>query len=259
MQVTEYVPGTPSWADVSSPDVERCAAFYGALFGWTAIDQGEEAGHYTMFEIDGKPVAACGPLMPGDPGPPSWTTYITVADVAATATAITENGGTVIVPPMDVMDAGRMAIATDPSGGFFSVWEPRAHIGAQLVNEANTMCWNELTVRNADNVLPFYSAVFGWTVVLQGGEGAPFTYRELQVNGRSIGGCMEMDEKWPPEIPTHWMVYFAVDDVDATAARAAELGGMVSVEPTDIMPGRFAVLNDPAGAVFSVIKMNEPI
>jgi uncharacterized protein len=257
MEMTEYAPGTPSWVDVSSPDVSVAADFYSQLFGWTALDQGEEAGHYTMFELDGKPVAACGPKMPDDPGPPTWTTYITVADVDDTVVVVEANGGTVVVPAMDVMDVGRMAMVLDPSGGLFAMWEPRSHIGAGLVNEPNTLCWNELTARNADELLEFYSAVFGWTVNLLDEEGAPFAYRELQLDGSSVAGCMEMDENWPAEIPTHWMTYFAVNDCDQTAARVAELGGQVSVEPFDLPFGRTAVLNDPNGSVFSVISLAE--
>ena len=252
MEVTSYAPGTPNWVDVSSGDLPVTVAFYQALFGWDAADQGEEAGHYTMFEIDGKPVAAAGPKM-SDDGPPSWTTYISVTDVDATAAAITANGGTVIVPPMDVMDVGRMACAFDPGGTFFSVWQPKLHIGAVVVNEPNTWCWNELTCRGADELLEFYCAVFGWTIHKNEGQG--FVYREIMVDGRSVAGCMEMEgDQWPAELPNHWMSYFAVADCDATAARAAELGGTVHVPPFDIPMGRISVLTDPTGAVFSIIR-----
>jgi predicted enzyme related to lactoylglutathione lyase len=259
-EMTRYEPGTPSWADVSAPDVPAVARFYSGLFGWDALDQGEEAGHYTMFELRGKAVAAAGPKMEGDPGPPAWTTYVTVADADATAAKITANGGMVLLEPMDVLDVGRMAVAMDPTGGAFAIWEPRAHIGAQLVGETGAMCWNELTVRDVDTALAFYRAVFGWDVELQhADDGAAFTYRELRLGGSTIGGCMQMDENFPPDIPTHWMVYFAVDDTDAAAARVQELGGAVPVPPTDIPPGRFAVCTDPSGAVFSVIHITRPM
>ena len=253
MEVTKHAPGTPSWADVTTTDIDAAVAFYTGLFGWNAIDQGEEAGHYHMFEIGGKAVAAGQPKQEGDPGPPRWSTYITVADADETAAAIEANGGTILMPPFDVFDSGRMTFAMDPSGGAFAAWQPINSIGSEIVNEPNTMCWNELTVRNADEVLPFYSAVFGWTVNKIEG---PMVYRELQLDGRSIGGCIEMDDSWP-DMPTHWMVYFAVDDCDAAAERAKELGGTVHVGPTDIRPGRFSVLADPTGAVFTVLKLNE--
>lgn len=259
MQIDRYEPGTPSWVDVNGPDVKRLASFYSELFGWDAEDQGEEAGHYTMFAQGGRSVAAASPTPPGTEAPPSWTTYITVADADATAATIAKAGGGVMAPPFDVFDAGRMAMATDPSGGVFAIWQPGRHIGAELVNEPCSLCWNELTVRNADEVLEFYSAVFGWRVQLQDGADAPFKYRELYLGDKLIGGCMEMDDSWPEGIPTHWMAYFAVEDTDATAKRAVEVGGTVSVEPFDLPVGRTAVLNDPAGSVFSVIKLNDAI
>ncbi len=254
MEVTKYAPGTPSWVDVSSADLAATVEFLRELFGWSATDMGEDAGHYTMFDIGGRQVAAAGPRMPDDPTPSAWTTYITVDDAAATLALATEHGGTVLMGPMDVFDAGTMAIVADPSGGVFAVWQPNQTIGAQLVNEPNALCWNELTTRDADGLLRFYSTLFGWEVVKQEGDG--MTYRELHLDGRRIAGCIEMDDKWPPGLPTHWMVYFAVDDCDATAARAKALGGTVHVEPTDIPVGRFAVIQDPGGAVCSVIALN---
>lgn len=257
MEVSSHARGTPSWADVTSPRIEKTAAFYAGLFGWHADDQGAEAGHYTMFRLKGKNVAACTPPTSSD-APPVWLTYFTVGDVDETMATIHANGGSRLVDPMDVFDAGRMAVAADPSGGVFALWQARATVGAELVNEPGAMCWNELSARDADELLRFYSTVFGWEVVIQGGEGAPFTYRELHLAGRPVAGCVEMDDSWPTEIPTHWMVYFAVDDCDATAARAAELGGAVNVDPFDLPMGRTAVLSDPAGAHFSVIRLAQP-
>lgn len=250
MEVEAYVPGTPSWVDVASDDLPASVAFYSELFGWTAHDQGPETGHYTMFEYNGQPVGAAGPKT--NPGPPTWATYVTVEDADATVALIEENGGSVLMGAMDVMEAGRMAVASDPSGGHFSIWQPMAHIGAKLVNEPNTLVWNELTVRDPDSVLEFYSSVFGWTVNL-----IPGNYRELQLEGKGVAGCIQMDDKWPAEIPTHWMAYFAVEDCDSMAKRVGALGGSVSVEPFDLPVGRVAVVNDPCGAVFSMIQMNE--
>lgn len=254
MEVTSYAPGTPSWADVSSTDIPTTAAFYSALFGWNSIDFGPDAGNYNMFHVGDKPVAAAGPNMGG--GPNSWSTYITVADADETAALITAKGGTVIVEPMDVMDVGRMAIAFDPTGGAFSIWQPRAHIGAYLVNEPNTMCWNELTVRDVDAAIAFYTAVFGWSV-RENDMGGGVIYREMLLGENSVAGCMPMGDEFPAEVPTHWMVYFSVDDCDAMAARITELGGEVCVPPSDIPGiGRFAVANDPTGATFSILQPN---
>lgn len=247
--VTSHAPGTPSWVDIGVPDIPAAVAFYRGLFGWTTQDQGEEAGHYTMCQVDGKSVAAIGPAM--NPGPPAWTTYITVADADLTAKEITAAGGAIVVPPMDVMDVGRMAVATDPTGGFFSIWQPRAHIGAEIVNEPNTLCWNELNTRDVETAISFYEKVFGYTVQRSA------EYNELQLDGKTVAGCMPMPEGVPAEVPTHWLVYFAVADTDAAAARAAELGATVIMPAMDIPDvGRFAVLSDPQGAVFAVITMS---
>ena len=256
MEVTKHAPGTPSWVDVSSTNLSATVEFLKELFGWNATDLGEEAGHYTMFDQAGKTVTAAGPKMANDPGPPAWTTYVTVANADETVAKAKASGGNVLVEPMDVFEAGRMAILADPSGGVFAIWQPGQTIGAELVNEPNSLCWNELTVREPDDVLPFYSDLFGWSVVKHDD---PFPYRELQLDGRSIGGCMQMNENFPPGLPTHWMVYFAVADCDATVARAKALGGTIHVEPMDTPVGRMALIGDPGGAVCAVIKLDRPL
>lgn len=254
MEVTSYAPGTPSWVDVSSTNLSATVEFLRELFGWTAVDMGEESGHYTMFDVDGKHVAAASPKAPGDTSPSAWTTYITVADVDATAAAARESGGSVLMDPMDVFDAGRMALLADPSGGVFAIWQAGRTIGAQLVNEPNTLCWNELNVRDPDRVLPFYVGLFGWNVVEQEVDGR-VVYRELCLGDRRVAGCIQMDEKWPASMPTHWMTYFAVADCDRAAERARALGGIVHVEPNDIPAGRFSLVQEPGGAVFAVIQL----
>src|SRR5262245_56365241 len=145
-EMTSYEPGTPCWVDASANDVVASAKFYADLFGWTTEDQGEEAGHYTMCSVRGKQVCAIGPAMGG--GPPAWNTYFAVANVDETVKRITAAGGTVVAEPMDVFDAGRMAVAQDPTGGFFSIWQAGQTIGAQLVNEPGCLAWNELSSRD---------------------------------------------------------------------------------------------------------------
>lgn len=252
MRIDSHQPGTPSWVDLGSPDPEAAAAFYSGLFGWEVADQGPEAGGYGIALLDGRPVAGLGPQQQPDV-PPYWTTYFSVSDADAVAKSVRDAGGQVFLEPMDVLDVGRMAVFADPSGAPFAVWQPRAHIGAGLVNEPGTMCWHELTTRDPATAKAFYSAVLGWSAVDTDVEGVNYT--EWQLSGGPIAGMMPMDESWPAEIPAHWMVYFAVSDTEASAALAEELGGTVSVPPTDIPPGRFAVLNDPHGAVFSIITL----
>ena len=257
-EVTRYPAGTPSWVDLGSPDPDASATFYGELFGWTVEEAGpvEETGGYRMCRLGDKYVAGLGPLM-GEGQPPSWTTYISVDDADATTSKVTEAGGQVLVAPMDVLTAGRMAVLMDSVGAAFSIWQPGEHIGAQLVNEPGTLCWNELTTRDADAAKSFYAHVFGWTWQRMDPEGPE--YWLIQVGDRPSGGLMPMiGDEWPADLPSHWMTYFAVDDTDASAARVTELGGSVSVPPTDIPPGRFAVVNDPHGAVFSILKLERP-
>jgi uncharacterized protein len=252
--MTKYEPGTPSWVDLGTSDPAEASRFYSELFGWT-IDEGPpEAGGYRMCMLDDQAVAGLGPQMNADM-PPSWSTYISVASADETAAAIKEDGGSVIVEPMDVMDVGRMAVAADPGGAVFSIWQPRSHAGAGLVNDPNTWCWNELTTRDPQHSVEFYGAVFGWTATLLPTAG-PNDYTEFHVADRGIAGMMPMvGDAWPADLPNHWMVYFAVDDCDAAVAKVEALDGEVIMPPKDVPPGTFAVVKDPQGAVFSIIAM----
>lgn len=250
-QRTQYAPGTPSWVDIGT-DVERAKEFYGALFGWSPQDAGppEETGGYGFFTKDGKMVAGYGPQQ--NPGPPFWTTYVSVADAEETAKKAEHAGGTVVVAPMDVMDAGRMAAFQDPQGAFISVWQPGQHPGAQLVNEPGALSWNELNTRDVEGSKAFYTAVFGWEAQTHS---EPMPYTEFKLGGDSIAGMMPMPPMVPAEVPPHWLVYFAVDDTDAAVAKAGELGGSVRLAPMDTPAGRLSVLADSQGAVFAVIKL----
>jgi predicted enzyme related to lactoylglutathione lyase len=255
-EMRSYLAGTPSWVDLGSPDLDDSKRFYCGLFGWEADDAGdpEQTGGYAMFRLRGKLVAGLGPLS-GEGEPPAWTTYVNVGNADATTAKAEDAGATVMMEPFDVVDAGRMAIFLDPTGAHFSIWEPGRHYGAELVNEPNTLCWNELATRDIDTARDFYRAAFGWGVKTNPFEGTVYT--EWKLGEHSVGGMIQMTEDWPDDIPAHWMTYFAVDDCDAMAERAAELGGKVLDPPTDIPPGRFAVVNDPHDAVFSIIEMED--
>jgi predicted enzyme related to lactoylglutathione lyase len=238
--------------DHTSGDVASSARFYSQLFGWQAQDLGEEAGHYTMFSSDGKNVAATTPPM--SPGTPSaWSTYIATDDVNATAKAVEANGGKTLVAPMQVMDQGSMAVFADPTGAVFAVWQPAAMTGAQLVNVPGSFSWNELATRDMQAAKDFYPKVFNWTI--KSNPGPQGEYVEWQVDGRSVAGGMAMGSMYPPQVPSHWLVYFAVANADDTIKRAQELGGKVSAPAMDIPQGRFAVLSDPQGASFAVIQL----
>jgi hypothetical protein len=251
--MAENSAGTPIWVDLSAPDVDASVAFYGDLFGWQATEPGpvDETGGYRMFSSSGKVVAGVGPLQ-DEQQPPMWTTYVGTDDADATARKVEAAGGTLIAAPFDVMDAGRMAIAMDPSGAAFGVWQPNRHQGGELFNEPVSLTWNEVHTRDPEAVRRFYSEVFGWDPREQ--PMGDFSYTTWFNGVRGIGGMMPMGDDWPAEVPPHWMSYFAVADADATVARAQELGGTVQVQPMDIPPGRFAVITDPQGATFAVIQ-----
>jgi predicted enzyme related to lactoylglutathione lyase len=255
---TEYAPGTPSWIDLSTTDRAAAKEFYGALFGWTYEDQqaGPEAT-YTMASRKGATVAGMADLMSDqlDQGiPPHWQSYVTVADADETAKVAERAGGTVLAGPFDVVDAGRMAVVQDPTGAILAIWQPVNHIGAGRVNEHGTLTWNELMSPDIDKAAEFYRAVLGWDAETSTAGG--MTYTEFKLGGQSIAGGMA-----PPMegIPPVWGVYFAVDDTDATVAEATGRGATLINGPVDIPVGRFAVLMDPQGAVFSVIKTAQPL
>ncbi len=251
----DYAPGTPSWVELSSPDKDASIAFYGEVMGWTATEPGgEETGGYQMFQHDGKNVAGLMAKM-DDTQPTVWMTYVSVAGADDTAQRVKDAGGSVIVEPMDVMDLGRMAIFVDPTGAVFGVWEPRGFAGAELVNEPGSLCWNEVLTRDAETDKRFYPAVFGWTAGRPTFEGGPQGYTVWELGERPVGGMMQMTDEWfPPEVPPHWSVCFAVSDCDATVAKAKELGATVVAEPMDMPIGRFAGLIDPQGAGFTVMQ-----
>ncbi|MBI2708996.1 MAG: VOC family protein [Actinobacteria bacterium] len=249
-----YAPGTPSWVDLASPDLDRSAAFYGELLGWEVIEPGpvEETGGYRMAFVRERPVAGMGPIM-AEGQPPVWTTYVSVADAEGTAAVVQQAGGGVLMPPMDVLDQGRMAVFTDPSGAAFAVWQPRAHAGAGLVNEPGSLVWNELATRGPDAAIEFYGRVFGWRPDTEEVGGVPYT--QWRLGESTVGGMMPMDSTWPDDVPDHWLVYFAVGDADAAVALTERLGGRVLVPAHDIPPGRFAVLQDPLGTMFAVLRL----
>ncbi len=253
----EYKPGTPSWVELSSPDADASAAFYGQVMGWSASEAGpvEETGGYRMFQNGESRIAGLMPHMQENQ-PTAWATYISVADADETASKVKEAGGSVALEPMDVMDIGRMAYFSDPTGAIFGVWQPKSFEGADVVNEPGSLCWNEVLTRDDAADREFYPAVFGWTAGRPQFEGAPDSYVVWELDGNAVGGMMQMTDEWfPPEVPPHWSVCFAVADCDATVAKARELGANVVAEPMDMPIGRFATLIDPQGASFAVMQM----
>jgi uncharacterized protein len=252
---TSYAPGTPSWVDLGTPDVDAAATFYGAVLGWDVpeLPNSAEMGGYRRAKKDGADVAGMMPLMQ-EGQPPAWSTYVAVADADATVAAVKEAGGSVIAEPMDVMDLGRMAIFADPTGAVFGIWQPGTFAGAARVNEPGALAWNELGTRDPGAAKAFYAAVFGWAF-RDNDMGEMGTYTEWLDGEASIGGMMDVSGRLPDEIPAHWLVYFAVDNTDATIETVKSSGGNLSFGPIDIPAGRFAIVTDPFGAAFAVIQL----
>lgn len=248
-------PGIPTWVDLSTADLPAAVDFYTKVFGWTpAVSTEPEAQGYTRFLLNGKAVAGAGPLM-SQGQPIAWTMYVATENADETAAKVQQAGGQVLMPPMDVMSYGRMATFMDPGGAVFATWQAGEHPGAEVVHEPNSFDWTELMTRDPDTSKAFYHSVFGWTgEPMQMGE---IEYTVYNLGENAAGGMMPMTEPmFPAEVPPHWMIYFSVDDCDGICAQAEKLGGSVSVPPTEIPPGRFAVLADPQGAYFAVIKNN---
>ena len=242
--------GTPSWVDLSSPDVASSNEFYRRLFGWEIMDTGEEMGHYGICMINGRAAAGIGPTQPGAAGPPAWTTYIAVDDAEKTAEAIAANGGTVVMAPMEVPGQGRMAIAADPTGAFFGIWQAQGMIGEGVYNEPGAVSWNEQISRDPDRARQFYSAVFGYTFdPVEGGD--PY-WTFTTADGRMAGGLGAMPQGGREETPAHWMTYFGVASTDEAASRAGSAGGTVAQPPFTTPFGRIAAIVDPHGAMFMI-------
>ncbi len=245
---SEYSPGSPCWIDVSSADVEESLEFYSGLFGWEGEEQGPAAQGYTICTLGGRTVAGIAPIMDND-NPPRWSIYICTADINVTTAAVKEAGGTVVGGPLDVFEAGQMAVYHDSTGGEITAWQPNQHHGSELIDEPNAWSWSELLGRDLDAAVAFYEAVFGWGI--RRGE----DYSEWQFEGHTVGGFMTMPEIAPIEIPPMWLPYIAVTNVDKAVTRATELGGSVRMPPQDIPDGRFAVINDVHGAGLGVLRL----
>jgi predicted enzyme related to lactoylglutathione lyase len=246
-----YSPGTPCWVDLGSPDLEASRRFYTELFGWSAGTADAEHGGYTVFSLDGAEVAGVGPL--GGTGfGPSWGVYLSVADADDTAEAVQAAGGRVLLAPMDIGGGGRMAVFEDNSGAALHVWQPRHFPGARLTDVPGTLTWVELSTHDQASSAAFYGEVFAWqyrTVPMGFGP-----YGICSVDGTDVAGIATMAPGMPEQPASMWTPYFEVIDPDATAGECADLGGRVLQDATDIEPGRFALLADPVGATFGIIR-----
>jgi uncharacterized protein len=243
----------PAWIDLSSADPAASREFYSKLFGWNVeVNPDPQYGGYALAKVGGKDVAGIGPKMMAE-APTAWSVYIGTSDAKELSARVKAAGGNVIVEPMEVGGQGVMAVYADPSGAIISAWQPQQMTGF-VPGTPNGFGWAELNSRGIEKVLPFYRAVFGWgNKSTDMGEGQP-PYTEFLLGGDSIAGGTEMSPMVPAAVPSYWMVYFEVGDVDATFARALAGGAKEMLAPMDFPGGRFGIVADPQGAVFGLLK-----
>jgi uncharacterized protein len=255
-----HTPGTINWVDLVSTDLDAASGFYTRLFGWETEDTPMPGGPgvYRFFRKGGRDVAAAGPMPPemAAQGVPShWNVWVASDSADETAERAAAAGGQVLMAPTTLGPSGRLAMVADPGGAAVGVWQAGDHIGAGVVDEPGAMTWWEVNTRAFEACRRFYGEVFGWTA--EPLEAPGVTYATWKLDGRTVGGMLEMTEQWEG-IDAHWMTYFAVTDTDDAARRAAEAGGSVGAPPFDTAYGRIAVLSDPSGGHFSVVTPTQP-
>jgi predicted enzyme related to lactoylglutathione lyase len=239
---TSYATGTFSWVDLATRDLDAAKDFYSGLLGWEYEEMpAGEAGVYVMARLDGRDVGA---LYGTDEQPPHWNSYVTVRSADEAARLAGELGASVIVPPFDVMDAGRMAVVRDPSGPVVAVWEARRHAGAALVNAPGALTWNDLITPDVEEAARFYGEWLGWTTQEKANG-----YRVIRNGGRTNGGIQPLPpEVLGPDVPPHWLPYFGTDGLERALGRVRELGGRVLLGPVSGSAGEEVVIADPQGA-----------
>jgi len=250
MEATTAIVNKVTWVDLGTKDAAAARDFYGTLFGWDVqVNPDPQYGGYALAKLDGRDAAGIGPTQSPDQ-PSAWSVYIGTTGVDALAATVTAAGGTVVAAPFDVGEQDRMAVFQDPSGAFISAWQG-TRMGGFQSQGPNAFGWADLNARGVDRVVPFYERVFGWTSKPTGTAAQPYT--EFQVDGESVAGATEMSPMAPAEMPSYWMVYFAVPDVDASYRKALELGAREMLSPIDFPGGRLAIVGDPQGAMFGLM------
>jgi len=247
------------WPELATTDQKGAVGFYRGVFGWNVNDQPiGPTETYSTFEMRGKPIGAAYTMKAEQRQqgvPPHWGSYVSVTSADDSVKRAKELGATVLAPPFDVMDIGRMAVLQDPTGAVFSVWQSKKQSGAGILGEPGALCWTELATRDTKAAERFYTQLFGWSA--KTGSDGGMEYTEFSVQGKPDAGMMAMTPQMG-NVPPNWMPYFAVTDCDATTTKVKELGGKAYVPPTDIPKvGRFAVLADPQGAVFAIVKLTQ--
>ena len=260
--ITKHAPGNFCWVELATTDQNAAIAFYSKLFGWHANNMpmgpaGEGSTEvYTIFQLEGRDAAAACTLRTEQLQhgvPPHWGVYIAAENVDSSAARAAELGGTVLAPPFDVFDAGRMAVIQDPTGATFCLWQPKRNPGTGIAGSPGTLCWCDLNTPDQARAGAFYSALFGWQIMKED-EKLEHNYWHIK-NGEEFIGGIPPSSLHRPGTPAHWMAYFTVSDCDATAAEAKSLGATLYMPPSDFEEvGRISVIADPQGAAFAIFK-----
>jgi uncharacterized protein len=250
---TTALANKPAWVDLATTDAAAARDFYSKLFGWKLeVSDDPQYGGYATAKIDDKSVGGIGPKQEGDTSPSAWSLYIGTDDIETMAGDVQAAGGTVIAPPFDVGDQGRMAVFQDPSGAFVSAWQA-GQMSRFVSGLSNTFGWPELNARGLERAIAFYEKVFGWaTSKSPFGDGQEYT--QFAHGGENIAGAFEMNPAIPANVPSYWLVYFMAGDVDAAYRKALDLGAREMVSPQDFPGGRFAIVSDPQGASFGLLN-----
>ncbi|MEV7965141.1 VOC family protein [Sphaerisporangium sp. NPDC088356] len=250
---TYYLDGAPSWPELTTSDLPTAVRFYEKIFGWTCKDLGPKLWHYTMCLVDDQPVAAITPPAVGlESTEPAWRIYLATSDAKASAVQVEANNGKLAILPMTLADYGSFALAVDPEGATFGLWQAGPHLGSRLYGEPGAMCWNELYARNVKLEDPFYQALFGYEQE-QIGDGVDYDYVLWKIAGEPVCGRLRMPYE-AERVQPHWKTYFTVVDIDATVASVVPEGGAVLIGAYETPYGRVAVLADPTGAAFAICE-----
>lgn len=255
-KVDKHPVGSFCWIELATTDQNEAKSFYTSVFGWTVTDNPMGPGEfYSIFKIDDRDAAAAYTLRKEQRAqgvPPHWMVYVAVDSADQTAAKAAQAGGTVMAPAFDVMEVGRMAVLQDPTGATFAAWQPKSHSGTGIAQVNGTLCWADLSTPDPARAGKFYSDVFGWK--LEKGDKDPSGYLHIKNGEHFIGGIPPASHR-PPNAPAHWMIYFQVGDVAASAAKAAKLGAKVLMPAQEMEGvGTWSILADPQGAVFAIFK-----
>jgi uncharacterized protein len=248
MEVIAHDHGTFCFAELNTPDPAQGPRFYAPLLGWGSVDLPINSHHYSLFQKDGKDVAA---LRWDGRAQHRWVPYVHVESVDRAAAKARDLGATIIAATSGMPNRVRTCVLTDPEGAVLGLWESQGHQGARLVNEAGTLWWFELLARDIAKARQFYISLFGWTVVETLKYGS-FPYTIFKIGDQSVGGAVQFGDDW--DVTPRWQVYFAVDDYRSTIARATALGGTLTFERDVPETGRMGIIRDDRNAVFVVME-----